>query len=112
MKIIIRALQCSCRSPLRWAAYLHYKSGWCHGGVYSKRREFIKREAQGGCEIGEKENDIVIINNLGNWDLPWSCCNSAPGRKARSQSSCSGSGVSTATRALPLVITIQTDPFS
>lgn len=82
MKIIIRAPRCSCRSPLHWAAYLHYKSGWCHCRVYSKRGEFIKREAQGEWEIGERENDIVIINNLGNWDLPWSCCSFAPRRKA------------------------------
>lgn len=83
MKIIIRALRCSCRSPLHWAAYLHYKSGWCHCRVYSKGGEFIKREAQGGWEIGgEGENDIVIINNLGNWDLPRACCSFAPWRKA------------------------------
>lgn len=48
----------------------------------SLQQEFVKREAQGGWEIGEKENDIVIINSIGNWDLAWSCCNFAPRRKA------------------------------
>lgn len=33
-------------------------------------------------ERGERENDIVIINNLGNWDLPRPCCSFAPRRKA------------------------------